>query len=121
MILLIKKLLKKLFSYKFIHPIVNERLSNAIDDKRNSRIKLQNEEIKKYNDILNGYLKTYFSKTYNSADDMSFTYKLINKEWKQLCVKVNSTNKLINLNKTSFEKQVKSVINKVNETKKKTK
>lgn len=111
----LRQKIKGLFSKRFIHPIIDTQLSTAIDDKINRRKSEQQIQSDKYNDILNSYLRTYFSKTYDSQLDMMVAFKSVNKKWKTLCRDVNSTNPLINLKKDAFQNQVKLVVNKVNE------
>ena len=105
------------FSKEFTHPVINEQLDHAIEDKLRKRRVSQIEETEKYTDILNSYLKTYFSKTYNNSDEMGVAYGLINKQWEELCRDVNSKNKLINIKKGAFKERVKLTIQKINETK----
>jgi len=111
----IKKYLS--FSKEFVHPVINEQLDRAIEDKLRKRRVSQIEETEKYTEILNSYLKTYFSKTYNNTDEMAVAYGLINKQWEELCRNVNGTNKLINIKKGAFKERVKLTIQKINETK----
>lgn len=105
------------FSKKFVHPVVDEQLDHAINDKLNKRRILQIEETEKYGDILNTYLKTYFAKEYNNSDEMGVAYGIINKQWEDLCREVNGKNKLINIKKDAFKNRVKLTIQKINETK----
>jgi len=117
-----KKLWKsfiKLFSFKFVHPVVNEELAHAINDKLDKRRKSQEDETEKYNDVLNSYLRTYFSTTYQNNQEMSIAFDLTNKKWKELCRDVNGKNKLINIKKEAFQNRVKLTFNQLNENKKK--
>lgn len=109
----IKQFFKSLFSAKFIHPIVDEELDHAIHDKLRKRRQDQISETEKYNDILNTFLKTYFSKHYNNPQEMGIAFGIANKKWQKLCRDVNSTNKLINLKKESFTERVKLTINQI--------
>lgn len=115
-----KKLLKSflnLFSTKFIHPAVNEELAHAIHDKLNRRRKQQEEESQRYNDILNGYLRTYFSTSYADSKEMSIAFDLTNKKWKDLCKRVNRSNKLINIKKDAFSDRVKLTLDELYKSK----
>ena len=110
----------KYFSFgKFVHPVVNEELAHAINDKLDKRRKDQEDETEKYNTVLNGYLRTYFSTTYQDNQEMSIAFDLTNKKWKELCKDVNRKNKLINIKKEAFQNRVKLTINQLNENKKK--
>ncbi len=60
----------------------------------------------KYNAIMNDYIHTFLSKQYSSIIEQQMAFDLINKDWKNLVRQVNSTEKLINLSKTAFEKQI---------------
>jgi len=110
MIKKLKSFFKKLFSKKFVHPVVNEKLSNAIDDKISKRIEKQNDLAKDYEIVLNGIVKTYVSKQYESVDTMKVAFDLSNKEWNKICKEVNGKSKLINLNKNAFKNKVEFVI-----------
>jgi hypothetical protein len=109
----IKRFLKSVFSKQFIHPIIDQKLDMAIDDKLKRRAIEQEKLTDKYTQILNNYLKTYFSKTYATNSDMELAFTTTNREWKKLCREVNSKEKLINLKKEAFENQVKLVINQI--------
>ena len=111
----IKSFFRKLFSKQFIHPEVNKRLSNAIDDKIARRNEDTEKEINKNTEVLNSYLRTYFDKKYSSQSKMQVSFQTCNKQWLKHCREINSTNKLINVDKKAFEKQVKLVINKLKE------
>lgn len=104
------KSFKKLFSFKFVHPLVNERVDHAITDKIKAHAKKQDKEASKYQDELNSIVRTYFSRPYETRLEMEVAFQECNRTWKKLCKEVNSTNKLINLNKSAFENQVKLVI-----------
>lgn len=108
--------LRKLVNKRaFVHPALDKNVNTVIDDKI-KRIHVKQERLtEKYNNILNGYLRTYFSKQYASQADMSIAYEATNKEWKSLVRKVNSTEKLINLKKDAFQNQVFAVIEKLKE------
>lgn len=110
-----KAFVKRTFSKRFIHPVFNEQINTVVDDKLKAE-HLKREEIsQKYTDILNGYVRTYFLKKYETMSDMEIAFKAINKEWKKICREVNSTEKLLNLNKDAFQRQVKLVVNKLKE------
>jgi hypothetical protein len=116
---MIKKL-KELFRrfiqrISFVHPVLDRELSSTIDSKIKRVQNKQQELADKYNQILNNYLKTYFSKKYSSQSEMAVAYSAADKEWKKLCREVNSTEKLININKDAFSRQVKLVIAKTKE------
>lgn len=99
----------------FVHPTFDSELSTVIDSKI-KRVQSKQEDLaEKYNKILNNYLKTYFTKKYNSQTEMAIAYQAANKEWKKLCREVNSTEKLINIDKGAFERQVKLVVAKTKE------
>ena len=115
MLIKIKQFLKRIFSKRFIAPIINEKLATAIDDKIIRRRKDQEKKTQEHTDILNSFLKTYFSRKYNNSSDMLTAFNTCNKHWKKHCVLINSTEKLINLKKDAFEKNVEKVINKLKE------
>jgi len=100
------KFYKKLFSTKFVHPVINERLAEAIDDKLNATRKEQEALKEKYNVIMRDNIHTFLSKQYSSAIEQQMAFDVINKDWKKLVREVNSTEKLINLNKRGFEQQI---------------
>ncbi|MES2592397.1 MAG: hypothetical protein V4608_10960 [Bacteroidota bacterium] len=118
MIQKIKKFLKTIFSARFTHPVVNEKLSTAIDDKLKKRVKEQGVEIDKNTLLLNSYLRTYFSKQYETPELMRHAFDVTNKEWQKHCRNINSTSKLINLDKEAFKKRVQLTIKTFNETNK---
>ena len=107
------KWFKKLFSKNFIVPIVNERLATAIDDKIKARHKKQEALIDKHQAVLNGYLITYFKHKYANNEEMAIAYIEVNKLWVKYCRDINSTEKLINLNKNAFKTEVDKVLNKI--------
>lgn len=111
MIKKIKRIFKILFSKRFVHPVVDERLSTAIDDKIEARKKAQENESAIYEAKLNEFVKTYFSKKYESVELMGVSFAETNRQWKKLCRDVNRRNKLINLNKNAFQNRVQLVIN----------
>lgn len=111
------KWFKSLFSWKFVHPAVNEELAHAINDKLDKRRKEQEEQQEKYNDILNGYLRTYFSTAYVDNKEMSIAFDLTNKKWKELCKQVNKSNKLINIKKEAFTERVKLTLAELHKSK----
>lgn len=115
MILKLRRLIKKWFSFKFKHPVVNQTLNTAIDDKIARRVKEQEAETKIHTDALNVILRTYFAKKYESPEMMKEGFDTCNKEWLTLVRKVNGTSKLINLKKDAFHNQVKLVIKKIEE------
>lgn len=108
---------KSLFSLHFVHPSANEELAHAINDKLDKRRREQEEQSEKYNDILNGYLRTYFSTTYKDNNEMSIAFDLTNKKWKELCKQVNKSNKLINIKKDAFADRVKLTLNELHKSK----
>lgn len=111
------KWFKSLFSTKFIAPVVIEKLSTAVDDKI-ARLKADAlKEADVHKKILRDYVRTYFDKQYESSHDMEVAYHTINKEWKKHVRYINSTNKLINLSKLSFEKECERFIKIVKENK----
>lgn len=112
------KWFKSLFSFgKFVHPVVNEELSNLITDELGKRRTKQVEETEKHNEVLNGYLRTYFSTHYNDTTEMALAFELSNKKWKRYCRDVNATSKLINVSKEAFSNRVKMTINQLKENK----
>lgn len=110
MLLKIKQWIKSLFSFRFVHPLINDKLSTAIDDKLSKRVRAQNDAVDHYNRILNMHLRTYFSKQYESPELMQAAFNFTNKEWHKLARDVNSTNKLINLDKEAFKKRVELTV-----------
>lgn len=118
----ISKYFKGWFSGGFVHPVLNEKLNTAIDDKINAVKNKQSELSQKHTDLLNSYLRTYFSKEYSSTEEMAIAFDVSNKAWKKHCRTINSTEKLINLNKDAFANQVMAVVKhmKNNEKEKKT-
>lgn len=113
----IKQFIKRMFSFKFVHPIIDEQIDHAINDKLKKRRLEQEDETVKYNDKLNSYLRTYFSKDYATPQEMAMAFALVNKQWQELCRSVNSKNKLINLNKNSFKDRVKLTLIEINKKK----
>lgn len=111
----ISSFFKGLFSKRFVHPIVNERLATAIDDKINRENKERQAKIEKHNEILNQYVRTYFSRRYSDNDEMQIAFDTINKDWKKHCRVINSTDKTINLKSNYFEQRVKTVITNLKE------
>jgi len=107
-----RKWLRGLFSKDFIVPVVNERLATAVDDKLKAHGKQTQKEMDKYTQVMADYLQTFFSRKYKSDMDSQLAFDTINREWKQLCRKVNSTNRNLSLNKGEFERQVKIVLEK---------
>ena len=104
------KWLKSLFSPKFIVPEVNKKLSMAIDDKiAKTKVKME-EERAKHDHILKEYLRTYFDREYSCEEDQEYSYLICNRGWKLHVKQVNSTNKLINLDKRAFERESKSFV-----------
>lgn len=110
-----RSFLRRLFSKGFIHPALNEKLNTVIEDKINRVQKDQQVLIDKYSEFLNSYLRTYFSKQYDSQTQMAVAFNATNKEWQKLCRQVNSTEKLINIDKEAFKRQVKLVVTKTKE------
>ena len=108
------KWFKGLFSSNFITPTVNEKLATAVDDKIKKHNKVAEQEMAKYTQIMADYLKTFFSRKYLSDMDSQLAFDTLDREWKQLCVKVNSTNRHINLKKDEFKRQVKITLEKNN-------
>ena len=115
-LLKIKAFLKKhiSFSKDFIHPVINENLSDAIDDKLTKRKVAQGIAIDIHTQTLNNYLHTYFSKLQGLTPQQAIlAYDIANRNWRKYVRNINSTNKLINLNKDAFEIQVKKVLEKM--------
>ena len=110
---MIKRFFAWLFKRRFVHPIVDESIDTAIIDHINKGRKKQIAEVEKYQKELNNYLHTYFSHQYSCTEDMVTAFSVTNKKWQSLVREVNSTNKLINLDKKAFEKKVKSVLDEV--------
>jgi hypothetical protein len=102
---------------KFVHPSVDEELKHAINDKLDKRRKEQDDEREKYNEVLNSYLRTYFSTPYLNNNEMSLAFDLTNKKWKELCKSVNRKNKLINIHKEAFSNRVKLTIEQLKKNK----
>lgn len=101
---------KGLFSSNFIVPVVNEKLATAVDDKLAAHSKQTQKEKDKYTQVMADYLQTFFSRKYKSDMDSQLAFDTINREWKQLCRTVNSTNRNLSLDKKEFERQVKIVL-----------
>lgn len=115
-LLKIKAFLKKhiSFSKDFIHPVINENLSDAIDDKLTKRKVSQKITIDIHTQVLNSYLHTYFTKiSTTDAGGAVLAYETANRSWQKYVRQINSNNKLINLNKKAFEQQVKKVLEKM--------
>ncbi len=108
---------KSLFSFKFVHPVIDEPLQTAITDKLDARRKEQEAQTDKYNEILSSYLRTYFSTPYANNEEMSIAFDLTNQKWKQLCKDVNRTNRLINIKKEAFQNRVKMTIEQLKQNK----
>lgn len=111
----IKAFFKRIFSTKFIAPIVNEKLATSIDDKITRKRKEQEKLTEFHTSILNSFVKTYLSKKYENKQEMQIAFETCNKQWKKHCAQINSKEKLISLKKTAFESQVKIVIKKLKE------
>lgn len=110
---MIKKIIKwfkSLFSAKFVSPEINKKLATAVDDKLNRR--MQEFEIlkQKHDKVLMDYVRTYFDKQYESKQDMALAYETINRNWKKYVREINSVNKIISLNKQSFERECQKFI-----------
>ncbi len=105
------------FSTKFISPEVNQKLSNAIDDKIAQRRVLQNVAIDLHTKVLNEYLLTFLTKQYADSSERRIAFDFANKKWEKYCRSVNATNKLINLKKDSFKKRVKEIVEFTNKQK----
>ncbi len=108
------KWFKNLFSVKFITPVVDEKLKTAVDDAILAESKKREELRKHHYKILMSYLKTYFDHEYACSQDMQIAYEKINKQWMKHCRDVNSTDRLIKLNKDNFKKECEKFIAKVN-------
>ena len=108
-----KKWLKSLFSAKFIVPQVNQKLATAIDDKNRARGKEFEKLKEEHNLILRGYVRTYLDKTYTCEADQSFAFDYLNRKWKEHARKINSSSKIITLNKKGFEIEVNGFIKSV--------
>ena len=100
------KFFKWLTSKARPHPIVNQKLDTAIDDKIKKRRIEQEKLIAEHNAILTSYAKTFFSKQYANNQEMAFAFVVADKQWRKHVREVNSTNKLINLGKEDFKKLV---------------
>ena len=84
---------------------LSTKIKKAVDDKIVRANKEQEGLQNKYTSILHDMLKQFFGRKYNSVLEEQIAFDTINKEWKLLCKKVNSTNKLVRLSKDEFEKQ----------------
>lgn len=109
-----KKWFAKIISFfrKNKLPEINKPLSTAIDDKLAKRKLAQDITKDIHTKVLNTYLVTYFKKEYKSVGEMQFAFGIANKKWQQYVREINSTNKLINLNKRAFQIKVKEIIEK---------
>lgn len=65
---------------------------------------------KGYTERLNEHLNTYFSNFSEDQETNEFAYNLIDKEWKQYCLKANASQNLLRLKPESFEVEVKRII-----------
>jgi hypothetical protein len=110
-----REFLRRLFQKSIAHPVIDTRVNTVIEDKIKRTQLAQMDLSDKYNSILNNYLKTYFSKKYTSQTEMAVAFKAVDKEWKKLCREVNGTEKLINIDKNAFSRQVKLVVSKTKE------
>lgn len=115
MIKSISNFFKGLFSKRFVHPIINERLATAVDDKINRENKERQARIEKHNEVLNQHVRTYFSRRYDNNDEMQIAFDTINRDWKKHCRLMNSTDRLLNLRSRAFEERVKTVITNLKE------
>ena len=108
----VKSFFKKLFSKHFISLEVNKELATALDDKL-LRHKIKQEiAIEQHNKVLNSYLYTFLKKKYSNPAEMQLAFDITNKEWKKYTSKINSSNKLINLNKEAFKIRATEVLTK---------
>lgn len=102
-----KKWWASLFSTDFIHPDMVNRLDTAVDHKIAKVTKDQEKDKEKYRVIMKNYVHAFFSKKYTSVVEEQVAFDVINKDWKKLVRRVNSTHRFIQLSKTEFERQVK--------------
>ena len=114
------------FDKNFVVPVVDDHINasefstkvkKAVDDNVAKVNKEQKAFQDKYTAILHDMLKQYFGRKYNSVLEEQMAFDTFNKEWKVLCRKVNSTNKLIQLPKNEFERQCEIHYLKLNEAK----
>ena len=109
------------FEKGFIHPELNnnslnaieierKKLSDAIDNKIAKNNALKTIAIDLHTKVLNEYLYTFFKRQYANIEEQKVAFTTANKKWQKYVREVNSTNKLINLNKKSFEEHVKKVL-----------
>ena len=102
----------------FIHPIVNEQLSNAIDHKIAANEKETRAKVNFHNEYLKELLSTLISKNYNTSGDFQIAYEYLNKQWIDYAKKVNSTEKMLNLKRNAFSESFKLIIKNKNNGKK---
>ncbi len=107
------KFLKKFFSAKFIHPIVDEKTNTAVDDKINAWRKQYDKLTQENEVVLRNLIRTYFDKAYESDAEMEVAYGVCNKTWCRHVRLINSTSKIISLDKMSFENGAKEFIKRI--------
>lgn len=112
-----KNIFKKVKNYFgfgiFISPEVNQKLSDAIDDKIAREKVKQSVEVNVHTKVLNSFLHTYFTKSYSSNEEMNIAYEAANKKWKEYVRGVNSTSRTLNLDKHAFEKHYQLVLKQI--------
>lgn len=95
------------------HTSINQKLDTALDDKLRKRREEQQVLIQEHNEVLNSFLRTYFSKQYISNKEMAFAFSVSDRQWKRYVREVNSTTKLINLNKNDFKHRVMKTLSEI--------
>jgi hypothetical protein len=64
-----------------------------------------------YQAKLKEMIKTFLEKKYVSQDEMNAAYKKTDAEWREYAKKINSSSRIINLDKNGFEKECMKTIN----------
>lgn len=113
---IIKRIIEFFRSISFVHPILEEQPSlvkKEIDGVVEKEMMKIDEKISSYDKILDEYIIAYLGKKYDTPFHMEAAYYTINRQWLDLCKKVNRTEKNINLNKNAFKNKVNNTINKL--------
>lgn len=64
-----------------------------------------------YNAKLNELINLYFMNLTDDAEETAVTYDVLNKEWRGIVYKTNSTQKVIQLMPDGFEKNIADILN----------
>jgi len=107
------KWFKGLFSTRFISPIVNEQLNQAMDSKIKKWRKTYEQQKQKHDQVLADYLRTYFDKSYANELEQGVAFDAANRAWGKYCRDANSTSKHLTLSKDAFVRECNFFIKKI--------